>query len=197
MFETYPYLALALALAFLAHGHALPNTSSSSTAIPTSPVSLTPTLIGIGRSDPMSLSRSLLARPLPKSVLAVLLPQGGGLTATATNSTSPAKSHSAVSPSPDAADPATLLLCQNTVCGGCLGFDLNAAPPDQCLVPSYSQSTFPFNSVAISQPSDSGLPFGVLVSPGGCTKFSYIPTVNTCYGVPSGPFTEFAINDGN
>ncbi|KAI0741736.1 hypothetical protein C8Q80DRAFT_152650 [Daedaleopsis nitida] len=195
MFDTYPYLALTLA--FLAHCRALPNASSTSSTISTSAVILPPNIIGIGRSYPMSLGPHPLAPPVPPSLLTDLiniLPHGGGLNTTVFK-TSSAEAPSSGPPSADTVNSATLLLCQNTDCGGCQGFDLNAAPRDACLVPS--ESSFQFWSVAISQPRDSGLPYGVLVGPGGCTEFSYIPRVNTCYDVPNPPFTEFAINDGN
>ncbi|TFK88860.1 hypothetical protein K466DRAFT_520051, partial [Polyporus arcularius HHB13444] len=88
--------------------------------------------------------------------------------------------------------PATLLLCEESGCASCLGFDLSSASHATCLDPA--GSTFTFVSAAISQQSDSGLSFAVEVSPGGCASFSTIPKVNTCYPL-SGTFAEFALVD--
>ena len=85
--------------------------------------------------------------------------------------------------------PATLLLCPTASCASCFSFDLSTLPVNQCL------STSPFTSVAISQPSNEGLPFAVLVGPAGCLSFAQIPTVNTCFNVNGGPFSDFALVD--
>ena len=87
----------------------------------------------------------------------------------------------------DSTFPATLLLCPSTNCASCFSFDLSTLPVDECL------STSAFFSVAISQPSNEGLPFGVLVGPPGCASFAQIPVVNECFNVNGGPFTDFAI----
>ncbi|RPD53656.1 hypothetical protein L227DRAFT_481056, partial [Lentinus tigrinus ALCF2SS1-6] len=92
----------------------------------------------------------------------------------------------------DAADaifPATLLLCPSFNCASCFSFDLSTLPIDQCLIDLSSS----FESVAISQPSNEGLPFAVLVGPPGCASFAQIPLVNECFNVNGGPFTDFAI----
>ena len=91
-----------------------------------------------------------------------------------------------------ASSSATLLLCEQRACGSCLAFDLLSAPHDVCLAPSVPRD-FRFSSVAISQPSNEGLPFGVLVGPPGCASFAQIPTVNECFNVNGGPFTDFAL----
>lgn len=83
--------------------------------------------------------------------------------------------------------PATLLLCPSANCASCFGFDLSTLPVNVCL------TTSAFSSVAISQPSNEGLPFGVLVGPPGCLSFAQIPIVNQCFNVNGGPFTDFAL----
>ncbi|KAH9935180.1 uncharacterized protein BXZ73DRAFT_100567 [Epithele typhae] len=96
----------------------------------------------------------------------------------------------AKSPSADAVEatfPATLLLCPGTNCASCSGFDLSRIPVNVCF------ATSAFRSVAISQPSNSGLPFGVVVGPSGCSSFAQIPTVNQCFNVNGGPFSDFAL----
>ncbi|KAH9926270.1 uncharacterized protein BXZ73DRAFT_90946 [Epithele typhae] len=113
----------------------------------------------------------------------------GPLPASALVGTTPAPFF-AKSPTADAAEatfPATLLLCPGVNCASCFGFDLSTLPVDVCL------TTSSFNSVAISQPSNEGLPFGVLVGPPGCASFAQIPTVNQCFNVNGGPFVDFAI----
>ena len=89
----------------------------------------------------------------------------------------------------DATFPATLLLCPSTNCASCFSFDLSTLPVDECLFDSSSS----FESVAISQPSNEGLPFAVLVGPTGCASFAQIPTVNECFNINGGPFADFAV----
>ncbi|KAI9063874.1 hypothetical protein FKP32DRAFT_1571143 [Trametes sanguinea] len=84
--------------------------------------------------------------------------------------------------------PATLLLCTTTSCISCFGFDLSAVPTNECIA-----SGINYQSIAISQPSNEGLPFGVFGSPPGCTSFVQIPAVNTCYNVSPAPFADYAI----
>lgn len=74
--------------------------------------------------------------------------------------------------------PATLLLCQATGCASCFAFDLSTLPHQTCLT-----SNFNFVSAAISQPSNSGLDFGVFVGPPGCATFGQLPAVNTCFNL--------------
>ncbi|KAI0657962.1 hypothetical protein C8Q70DRAFT_251629 [Cubamyces menziesii] len=74
--------------------------------------------------------------------------------------------------------PATLLLCPTDNCISCFPLDLSTFPVSTCLA-----ELFTFQSVAINQPSDEGLPFGVFVGGGGCTEFTQIPVVNTCYNL--------------
>ena len=112
-----------------------------------------------------------------------------GAASAATAGTSPASAFAALNG--DTAQqtfPATLLLCPGTGCASCFGFDLSTFPFDECFATSFS-----FESVAISQPSNEGLPFGVLVGPPGCASFAQIPTVNECFNVNGGPFTDFAL----
>ncbi|RPD64089.1 hypothetical protein L226DRAFT_533400 [Lentinus tigrinus ALCF2SS1-7] len=89
----------------------------------------------------------------------------------------------------DATFPATLLLCPSVSCLSCFSFDLSTIPQNECLIDTSST----FSSVAISQPSNEGLPFEVLVGPTGCLSFAQIPAVNECFNVNNGPFTDFAI----
>lgn len=70
--------------------------------------------------------------------------------------------------------PATLLLCQATNCGGCIAFDLSTLPRGTCITTSFG-----FVSIAISQPSNSGLDFGVFV---GCI-LAELTVVNTCFNL--------------
>ncbi|CDO68195.1 hypothetical protein BN946_scf184938.g47 [Trametes cinnabarina] len=84
--------------------------------------------------------------------------------------------------------PATLLLCTTTSCISCFGFDLSTLPTNECIA-----SGINFQSAAISQPSNEGLPFGVFVGPGGCASFAQLPAVNTCYNVNPAPFSDYAI----
>lgn len=74
--------------------------------------------------------------------------------------------------------PADLLLCTTANCASCFEVDLSTFPFDVCETSSIS-----FVSVAISQPSNAGLPFAVLVGPPGCASFAQIPAVNTCFNI--------------
>ncbi|KAH9888992.1 hypothetical protein C8Q73DRAFT_655076 [Cubamyces lactineus] len=85
--------------------------------------------------------------------------------------------------------PATLLLCPTTSCISCFGFDLSTLPTNECLAAGFN-----FESIAINQPSNEGLPFGVFVGPPGCLSFAQIPSVNTCYNANNGPFVDYAIS---
>ncbi|KAI0334553.1 hypothetical protein GY45DRAFT_1115342 [Cubamyces sp. BRFM 1775] len=85
--------------------------------------------------------------------------------------------------------PATLLLCEETGCASCLGFDLSTTPAGECLDPSIS-----FTSAAISQNSGEGLPFDVLLGNADCAGFVRIPQVNDCIEL-GGTFATFAIRD--
>ena len=86
--------------------------------------------------------------------------------------------------------PADLLLCESVNCANCFEFDLSVLPHQTCLT-----ANFDFVSVAISQPSNSGLDFGVFVGPPGCASFGQIPVVNECFNVNGGPFSDFALVD--
>ena len=113
-----------------------------------------------------------------------------GVAHTSTAGTSPAVAFPGIHS--DAAQqtfPATLLLCPTANCASCFAFDLSTFPLDECF------ATSSFTSVAISQPSNEGLPFAVLVGPAGCLSFAQIPTVNTCFNVNGGPFSDFALVD--
>ncbi|KAH9945174.1 uncharacterized protein BXZ73DRAFT_96162 [Epithele typhae] len=84
--------------------------------------------------------------------------------------------------------PATLLICPSLNCANCLSYDLLTTPMNTCF------RTTPFVSMAIVQPSNEGLPFGVFVGPPGCHDFLKIPAVNICVNVISGgPFNDFAL----
>ncbi|KAI0657976.1 hypothetical protein C8Q70DRAFT_252432 [Cubamyces menziesii] len=85
--------------------------------------------------------------------------------------------------------PATLILCEETGCASCLGFDLSTAPSGECLDPGLS-----FTSAAISQNSGEGLPFDVLVGNVDCGGFVRIPQVNVCLEL-GGTFGTFALRD--
>ncbi|KAI0666823.1 hypothetical protein C8Q78DRAFT_1057180 [Trametes maxima] len=88
--------------------------------------------------------------------------------------------------------PATLLACSTENCISCIPFDMSTFPHNTCLAESFNIS-----SVAINQPSDQGLPFGVFVG-SGCTNFIQIPGVNQCFttenadGTPIG--NDIAVN---
>ena len=87
-----------------------------------------------------------------------------------------------------AANPATLLLCPNTNCASCSGFALSSFPLDECFLTNVDAL-----SVAISQPGGGGLPFEVTVGTPECASLAQIPTVNECFNVNGGPFTNFAL----
>ncbi|KAM5544327.1 hypothetical protein V8D89_001987 [Ganoderma adspersum] len=89
-----------------------------------------------------------------------------------------------------AANPATLLLCPSTNCATCSGFDLSSFPVDECFLTNVAAL-----SVAISQPAGGGLPFAVAVGTPECASLAQIPTVNECFNVNGGPFTNFALLD--
>ncbi|KAI0629112.1 hypothetical protein C8Q77DRAFT_305791 [Trametes polyzona] len=86
--------------------------------------------------------------------------------------------------------PATLLLCNTVNCISCFQFDLSTIPHNSCL-----QAGFSYLSMAINQPNNAGLDFGVFGGPAGCASFAQIPTVNECFN--SGPngqaFADFAL----
>ncbi|KAI1788179.1 hypothetical protein LXA43DRAFT_1063839 [Ganoderma leucocontextum] len=83
---------------------------------------------------------------------------------------------------------ATLLLCQSFNCRRCFGFDIGRLPHRVCLTANPG-----FFSVAISQPSNFGLPFGVFVGP-RCSSFAQVPRVNTCFNIIGGPFQKVALS---
>ena len=88
--------------------------------------------------------------------------------------------------------PATLLLCSAANClSGCFSFDLSTIPVNECLIDESST----FQSLAISQPSNAGLPFSVFVGPPGCFSFAQIPAVNTCFNANNGPFDDFFVEE--
>ncbi|OJT08608.1 hypothetical protein TRAPUB_535 [Trametes pubescens] len=83
--------------------------------------------------------------------------------------------------------PANLLLCPTLNCASCLSFTTQAQAENTCF-----NAGFVFDSAAISQPSNQGLPFAVLVGTPGCAALAQIPTVNECFNLNGGPFTTFA-----
>lgn len=85
--------------------------------------------------------------------------------------------------------PASLLLFSGFSCSGTVdSINLASVPFDQCFF-----APILFNSAAVSQPSNSGLDFAVLVGPDGCASFAQLPAVNTCFNLNGGPFGDFAI----
>lgn len=85
---------------------------------------------------------------------------------------------------------AILLLCPSVNCLSCFSFDLGTLTlTNECLIDQSST----FASAAISQPSNAGLPFEVLIGPAGCLSFAQIPAVNECFNVNPAPFADFAI----
>ncbi|KAI0351932.1 hypothetical protein OH77DRAFT_1429258 [Trametes cingulata] len=85
--------------------------------------------------------------------------------------------------------PATLLLCPTDLCISCFAIDLSTLPVSMCLAESFN-----IKSVAISQPSDAGLSFGVFVGEPGCENFIQIPSVNGCFGDFGATISDIAIN---
>ncbi|KAL1943033.1 hypothetical protein VTO73DRAFT_4704 [Trametes versicolor] len=86
--------------------------------------------------------------------------------------------------------PATLLMCPTSDCISCFPADLSTFPTNMCLSESFSMQ-----SVAISQPSDQGLPDGLFVGQPGCTQFQQIPAVNQCFNLdPTVQNTDVALN---
>ena len=78
--------------------------------------------------------------------------------------------------------PASLVFFSGTQCTGTASsVDLSTLAHARCFpTPSY-------NSLAIVQPSNEGLLFGVFVGPGTqCASLTQIPSVNTCFNTPSG-----------
>lgn len=183
------YIIFLLALATFAHAISLPK-QLAPTFIRVSGTSTTQPPTSSGIDFPSSMPRGeVLAHPSSHRgfITNKLTATPGGAMRNATSDDK--LSAFAANSSPF---PATLLLCQETGCASCLGFDLSSASHATCLDPA--GSTFTFVSAAISQQSDAGLSFAVEVSPGGCASFSTIPKVNTCYPL-SGAFAEFALVD--
>ncbi|KAI0372686.1 hypothetical protein BV20DRAFT_38990 [Pilatotrama ljubarskyi] len=86
--------------------------------------------------------------------------------------------------------PATLLVCPTDECISCFPLDMSTFPVSTCLAESFN-----IKSVAISQPSDAGLSFGVFVGAPGCSGFIQIPTVNECFSTDFGAtMSDIAIN---
>ncbi|KAI0800287.1 hypothetical protein C8Q74DRAFT_402830 [Fomes fomentarius] len=122
-------------------------------------------------------------------------------TTTSTNpSDFPVANIGSLSPKPDVSGvntavalaefPATLLLFRNLQCSGQVTqVNLSATPANECFV-----SPSDFNSVAVSQPSNQGLPFGVGVGPSPCQQFAQIPRVNTCFNINGGPFSDYTVD---
>ncbi len=50
-----------------------------------------------------------------------------------------------------------------------------------------------FSSVVVTQQFNEALPYGVFVGPPGCASFAQIPTINTCFNLNGGPFTDFEL----
>ncbi|KAI0823347.1 hypothetical protein BC628DRAFT_1420933 [Trametes gibbosa] len=88
--------------------------------------------------------------------------------------------------------PATLLLCELENCANCeeLSLQVLAENLGTCF-----GAAFPYISVAISQPSNEGLPFIVGAAVPGCSSFLAIPTVNVCFNInaPTELFEEFIL----
>ncbi|OJT02917.1 hypothetical protein TRAPUB_6587 [Trametes pubescens] len=86
--------------------------------------------------------------------------------------------------------PATLLMCTTSDCISCFPADLSTFPTNMCLAESFSMQ-----SVAISQPSDEGLPDALFIGQPGCTAFQQIPAVNQCFNLdPTVQNTDVALN---
>ncbi|KAI0372655.1 hypothetical protein BV20DRAFT_1111856 [Pilatotrama ljubarskyi] len=86
--------------------------------------------------------------------------------------------------------PATLMLCTTDLCISCFPLDMSTLPVGMCLSDSFN-----IKSVAIVQPSDAGLSFGVFVGAPGCLRFIQIPMVNTCFSTDNGTtMSDIAIN---
>ncbi|KAI0351929.1 hypothetical protein OH77DRAFT_844366 [Trametes cingulata] len=84
--------------------------------------------------------------------------------------------------------PATLLLCALDGCLSCSSFNLGSFPEEECF-----STSFEFFSVAISQPSNQGLPFVVGVGPSPCSSLLDIPAVNECFNINGAIFDAFAL----
>ncbi|KAL1943025.1 hypothetical protein VTO73DRAFT_4696 [Trametes versicolor] len=74
--------------------------------------------------------------------------------------------------------PADILVCPGTACTNCSVFALEGRP----LVTDCFGTTI-FNSVAVFQSSNQGLPFSVLVGTPGCQQVTQVPAVNECFTV--------------
>lgn len=83
--------------------------------------------------------------------------------------------------------PANLLLCPASNCASCLSFTTQGQAENICFNPG-----FVFNSAAISQPSNQGLPFAVLVGTPGCASLVQLPAVNECFNLNGATFDTFA-----
>ncbi|KAI0816982.1 hypothetical protein BC628DRAFT_1413903 [Trametes gibbosa] len=85
--------------------------------------------------------------------------------------------------------PASFLFCTTPNCISCFAVDMSTIPHNECLLAGLA-----YESVAISQPSNTGLDFGCFIGPSGCASFLQIPAVNTCYNINSpAPFTDFSL----
>ncbi|KAI0793667.1 hypothetical protein C8Q74DRAFT_523157 [Fomes fomentarius] len=192
MFHFVAYAVLAFSLI----SHAVCATLTGKPLDSQTAAGITPSLVGVDLSSSMPRrgkqhpSTKLSSHGAGAALTTHNVPRGGTLKLKSTNGTAFSIPPSDLPGSPGSA---TLLLCENPACGGCLGFDLSTAPHNECLTPSLPG--FQFVSVAISQPTDAGLPFAVSVSPPGCGDFSDILIVNTCFDVANPPDTEFALID--
>ncbi|KAI0629110.1 hypothetical protein C8Q77DRAFT_305620 [Trametes polyzona] len=84
--------------------------------------------------------------------------------------------------------PANLLLCPSVNCLSCFSINLANQPLDECFAAPGT-----FITAAISQPSNQGLPFGVLVGTSGCASVAQLPAVNECFNLNGpGAFDTFA-----
>ncbi len=75
--------------------------------------------------------------------------------------------------------PADILVCPGNTCTNCSVFALEGRP----LVNDCFGNPTPFNSVAVFQSSNQGLPFSILVGTPGCQQVTQVPAVNECFTV--------------
>ncbi|KAI0793693.1 hypothetical protein C8Q74DRAFT_1435957 [Fomes fomentarius] len=106
------------------------------------------------------------------------------LTPVAANFTSAAARNSV---RPDATVPSILLTCAGVGCTGSCSRTPLPTTFEVCL------GEVAFSSVAVTQQFNEALPYGVFVGPPGCASFAQIPTINTCFNLNGGPFTDFEL----
>ncbi|KAI0644249.1 hypothetical protein C8Q79DRAFT_136774 [Trametes meyenii] len=90
---------------------------------------------------------------------------------------------------PDAATDPILIVCGAENCAeSCTSFDLAVLPNDLCLPALTNQ----FVSAGISNPTNAGLPFAVVVGTTNCVEVIQLPATNECFNLQGAVFNSYA-----